>query len=78
MGKAARRRRVFPSYIGQIMREMNQCWVDARKAAFDTLDEARDFLRDHLAHKVGRILVIEENERRPPRIAGRREDLRNG
>jgi hypothetical protein len=65
MGKAGRRRKVYPYYIVQTMSDMNQCWIDARKASFGTLDKARDFQRDHLAHKVSRILVVEENERRP-------------
>jgi hypothetical protein len=64
MGQAGKRRKVYPYYIVQTVSEISMCWVDARKRAFDILSEAREFIRDHLADKRSRILVVEENERR--------------
>ncbi|HEY7330342.1 MAG TPA: hypothetical protein VH592_22070 [Gemmataceae bacterium] len=64
MSKAGKWRKVFPYYKVQTMSEINHCWVDARKAAFDTLEEAKDFIRDQMASKPSRILVVEAKTRR--------------
>ena len=58
------RRKVFPYYKVQVFSEQALCWVDGRKAAFDSLKEARQFIRQDLVGKKGRIIVVEENERR--------------
>lgn len=64
MSKAGKWRKVFPYHKVQTMSETNRCWIDARKAAFDTLQEAKGFIRDHLDSKPSRILVVEEKTRR--------------
>jgi hypothetical protein len=65
MGQAGKRRKVFPYYTVQTISEKSFCWVDARKEAFDTLDEANDFIGKLLAGRPSRVTIIEgERSRR--------------
>lgn len=65
MGKAGKRRKVFPYYSVQTISELSFCWVDARKEGFDTLEEAKEFIANELAGRSSRVTIIEgERDRR--------------
>jgi len=41
------------------MSEKALCWVDARKEAFNSLEEAKEFIAKELAGRSSRITIIE-------------------
>ena len=64
MGRPSRPRKVFPYYKAQVYDDRVLAWMDARKAAFDTLQEAELFLQTEMASRRHRILIVEERTRR--------------
>ena len=65
MSKAGKRRKVFPYYKVLTMSNVSLSWVDARKEAFDTLEEAKIFITQELGDKPSRVIVVEgERSRR--------------
>lgn len=65
MRKAGKRRKRFPYYKVLLMDEVSLVWVDARKAAFDTMEEAKHFIAKELSNRPSRIMIVEgERSRR--------------
>jgi hypothetical protein len=64
MAKKSRPRKIFPYYKVQIVSPRQLCWIDARKKAFDSLDEAKGFIGATLTQKTWRILEVEAHGRR--------------
>lgn len=65
MGKPAKRRTIFPYYKVLTRSDVSLAWVEARKEAFNSLEEARAFIARDLAPRPGRVLIVEgERSRR--------------
>lgn len=64
MGKPTKRRSVFPYFKVQVRSNRLLCWVDARKEAFDSLDDAKAFIASELVKQQSRIIVVNANCRR--------------
>lgn len=65
MSKAGKRRKIFPYYKVLTMSDISLSWVDARREAFDTLEEAKRFIAQNLVGKSSRVIVVEgERSRR--------------
>lgn len=62
-GKPSPRRKTFPYYKVYVYSECELCWVEARVAAFDTLDEARAYVLEAISPAPARIVAVEETGR---------------
>jgi hypothetical protein len=63
LGAAGKRRKVFPYYKVQKRTPRVLAWSDARKKAFDTLEEAQAFITSQAKPDECRVLVVERNRR---------------
>lgn len=64
MGKATKRRTVFPYFKAQVIDSRTLAWMDARKEAFDSLDQCRSFLATGFSGRRTRIVIVERGGRR--------------
>ena len=62
--RASARRSEFPYFKVQRIDSRVLAWMDARKEAFDTLEEARRFLAEQVAPRAARIIIVEREGRR--------------
>lgn len=59
-----RKHRRTPYYKVQVFTDVLRIWKDER-GAFDTKAAAKDYIRDRLASRQARIIIVEEKGRRP-------------
>lgn len=62
MRKPRRWRKEFPYYKVQVFKNVFQSWKDERRA-FDTVEEAKDYINKKLKCVSTRIIVVQEKER---------------
>ena len=62
MRNPRRRRKVFPYYKIQVFDDRTKAWKDERKA-YDTVEEAQDYIEKVFSLEIARIMVIERNTR---------------
>jgi cytochrome P450 len=62
MPKPRRWRKDFPYYKIQVFNETVQSWKDERKI-FQTIDAAADYIRQEIAPRRARIMVVERTGR---------------
>lgn len=56
------RRKVFPYYKIQVFDDRTIAWKDKQKA-YDTIEEAQDYIEKMFSPETARIMVIERNTR---------------
>jgi Zn/Cd-binding protein ZinT len=56
------RRKIFPYYKIQVFDDTTKAWKDERKA-YDTVEEARDYVEKTYSPETARIMVVERNTR---------------
>lgn len=61
MRKPRRWRKEFPYYKVQVFKNVFQSWKDERRA-FDTVEEAKDYINKKLKCVSTRIIVVQEKE----------------
>lgn len=64
MGRISKPRSKFPYYKVHIFNNTKLVWIDARKEAFDTLQEAKLYITEKLSDQQTRILEVTERARR--------------
>jgi hypothetical protein len=57
-----RHRSVFPYYKVQVFKEAVNAWKDEQRA-FDTIEDAQDYIKRKVAPRVARIMVVESQRR---------------
>ena len=57
-------RKDYPYYKVQVFDDRSLAWMD-EKRGFATLDDARSYIRQELAGRKCRIMVVDEKGRRP-------------
>lgn len=62
--RASARRSEFPYFKVQRIDPRVLAWMDARKEAFNTLEEARRFIAEQVAPQAARIIIVEREGRR--------------
>jgi hypothetical protein len=63
MGKPSKPRTKFPYYKVHIYDDVKLAWIDARKEAFNTLEEAKIYIDEALPNQKARILEVNERGR---------------
>ena len=63
MGKPSKPRTDFPYYKVHVYDTTRLAWVDARREAFDTLEDARAYIAEKLPTRQARIYEITERGR---------------
>jgi hypothetical protein len=63
MGKPSKPRTKFPYYKVHIYDDTKLAWVDARREAFNTLEEAKLYIDEALTNRKARILEVSERGR---------------
>lgn len=64
MGKPSRPRSNFPYYKVHVFDKKNLAWIDARKEAFDSLNDAKLYISEKLSKRKSRILIVTERGRK--------------
>lgn len=62
MRKPRRWRKKFPYYKVQVFNKIFQSWKDEQRA-FDSVEEAKDYIARRLSRVSTRIIVVQEKER---------------